>query len=295
MDRRRLPARGPELAERGGKVGGGVGREGRAHGASLGPCAAASARARLDADRGASRHSAHVGEGAGVGGGVRTGFAPGFLVHTRPRWKDDEPSEPGSVAESDRTGVDDRAGAKCQGWPRAAVKGGRQEGGRRAREHDTPGSQARAGRAGRGAGRARRPHAAARPLVAQPGGHRGVPHRRRRLRHVGGLPELPLLRGGGRAPRPHLAAVLAVHHRQLRARHRRVGRSRGGGSPRACWRSPFPAGSGPPATTTARPTTGASGSPPRGARWPTATPATPARRASRSSCRTCTATSSCWP
>ena len=76
---------------------------------------------------------------------------------------------------------------------------------------------------------------------------------------------------------------------------------RAGASPSNWWRiSPgllaltSRAGSGSPATTTARPTTGASGSPRRHARWPTATPATPARPASRSSSRTSTATSSCW-
>ncbi len=68
-------------------------------------------------------------------------------------------------------------------------------GGRRAREYDTPGSEARSRRAGRGAGRSRRPHAAARRVVAQPGGHRGLPDRDRGLRHLGRLPEFALLRG----------------------------------------------------------------------------------------------------
>ncbi len=256
VDRRRLPPRCPELAERGGKVGRGIGRDGRAHGASLGLSARAFDSARPGLTRpmtGAWRAGTGVGVGACIGAAESVGCAAPC-----PRWKDEQPSEPGALLS---TGWPRAPGFRCEGRQGEA---GPWEGGGRAREHDTPGSQARAGRAGRGAGRARRPDAAARRLVAQPRGHRGVPDRRRRLRHLGRVPELPLLRGSRRAPRPDLAAVLPLHHRQLRAASRGAGPSRGGGSRPASWPSPFPVGSGPPATTTARPTTGASGSRPPG-------------------------------
>ena len=223
---------------------------------------------------------------------------PWFWCHAPPRWKDDAAVRARSVAPSDRSASGEPGRCEVSGVAARAVTGvARREGGRRAREYDTPGSEAGSGRAGRGAGRARRPHAAPRPLVAQPGGHRGVPHRLRRLRHLGRLPELALLRGGGRRtgtssrpctppaspPAACRGAGGSFAHHLVDVVARAAGPHHPGRVPAHLLLLPQGLLPGLLAVTARR------------ARWPTATAATRARPASRSSCRTCTATSSSWP
>ena len=195
-----------------------------------------------------------------------------------PRWKDDDRRSPGDVA---RHGFETTGRAGASG--RVAARADRTRRRMRGREHHTRGPEAGYPVAtGRGAGRSRRQDAAAGPLVAQPGGHRGVPHVVRRLLDLGRLPERQLLRGRGHAPGPHLAALLPLPRRELRARGPNPSSPWAGGRSRrrsSSW--PFRAGSGSPATTTARPTTGASGSPRPRAAWPTPTPGTRGRPASR--------------
>ena len=112
VDRRRLPARGPELAEGGGEVGRGVGREGRAHGAEPRPvrtpvarggseCPDGSASAPDDTRRWRSAGGSAPPSSAPTPRRVRTasrGRSRGSGATAPPRWKDDQPSEPGSVA-----------------------------------------------------------------------------------------------------------------------------------------------------------------------------------------------------
>ena len=167
---------------------------------------------------------------------------------------------PGEVAPAVR---DDGPG-RCEwrGWPPRAD--GR-EGGRRGREHDTRGPEAGSGRAGRGAGRPRRPHAAAGPLVAQPPATVVFLTDCRRLLDLGRLPERQLLRGRGACTGTSSRPLYSPCSPGAACQAARAGSSTwaGGRSRRRCWPSPFRAGSGSPATTTARPTTGASGSPRR--------------------------------
>ena len=129
-------------------------------GPSLGPPAVTAAPAASTRGPGAGR--AVAGRDGAVDRSRRPACAQGFWCEAPPKWKDDEPSEPG--------------GSVCPWLPRGcagagpvrSVRGGRArrhtevgrweavrwDGGPRAREHDTPGSQARARRAGRGSGRA---------------------------------------------------------------------------------------------------------------------------------------------
>ena len=253
-----LPPRRPQLAERGGQVGrGGRGRR--------------TARSWARAYAGGPRAIA-------VG-------APGWgLRRSRPA----APVVERCTPRAPRAAVGRRRRPAVRAGPAQSGRGGHaapttKAGGRTRREQHTRGPEAGTGRPGRRPGRPRHPDPAAGQLVAQPRRHRRLPERLRRLLDVGRLPERLLLRGHEHAPGPDLALLLPVHHRQLRAR------GATGAFVITWWmlspgildpRRPARA-SGSPATTTARPTTGASGSRRRRAGWPTATPATPVRPGSR--------------